>query len=118
MAAAWIRFHAELRTRWRAWLAVGLLLGITGGAVLAAVAGSRRTDSAYDRFLDDAGASDFSVESFREDPIADYDALERFPEVEAAGRYTAVFLAQRASDGGVEFPGRSEERRVGKECRL
>ena len=52
MAAAWMRFGAELRTRWRAWLALGLLIGIAAGAVLVLVAGARRTSSAYARFLD------------------------------------------------------------------
>lgn len=104
MGAVWYRFRAELHTRWRAWLVLGLLLGVAGGAVMAALAGARRTDSAYDRFLDTAGASDFTVESFGEDPLADYDALERRPEVEAAGRYTAVGLAERTPDGGIAFP--------------
>ena len=49
MAVVWYRFRAELRARWRAWLALGLVVGLAGGAVLALVAGSRRTDSAYRR---------------------------------------------------------------------
>jgi ABC-type lipoprotein release transport system permease subunit len=104
MAALRLRFRAELRVRWRAWFVLGLLLGVAAGAVMAALAGARRTDTAYGRFLRTAGASDFTVESFGPDPQADYDALERRPEVEAAGRYTAMGLAEYTPDGGVAFP--------------
>ena len=52
------RFRNEARRRWRGWLARGVLYGLLAGAVLAAVAGARRTDSAYDRFLDAQDAYD------------------------------------------------------------
>ena len=45
----WLR--AEMRARWRAWLAVGIIAGVGWGAVLTAVAGARRTESAFPRFL-------------------------------------------------------------------
>jgi len=51
MTAVWFRFRAELRTRWRAWLGLALIVGLAGGAVIALAAGARRTDSAYDRFV-------------------------------------------------------------------
>ena len=38
MAAVWLRLRAELRSRWRAWLALALLIGMFGGAVVAAAA--------------------------------------------------------------------------------
>jgi FtsX-like permease family/MacB-like periplasmic core domain len=41
----------RLRASWRGWAALALLTGLAGGAVLAATAGARRTDSAYPRFL-------------------------------------------------------------------
>ena len=50
MAAVWICFRAELRSRWRAWVALTLLVGIAGGVVLAAAAGARRTDSSVGRY--------------------------------------------------------------------
>jgi len=48
----------RLRTGWRGWAALTLLIGIAGGAVLAAAAGARRTDSAYPRFLRATAAAD------------------------------------------------------------
>lgn len=51
MAAVWMRARSELRTDWRAWLALGLAFGIAGGAVSASAAGARRTRTAYPRFV-------------------------------------------------------------------
>src|SRR5437667_341811 len=46
-----MRFRAELRSRWRTWLALALLAGVAGGLVVAGIAGARRTDSALARHL-------------------------------------------------------------------
>jgi putative ABC transport system permease protein len=43
--------RAQLRRRWGATVALALLVGLTGGVVLAAVAGASRTDSAMKRFV-------------------------------------------------------------------
>jgi FtsX-like permease family len=51
-------FQAELRRRWRSWLAIAVLIGVVGGFVLAAAAASRRTESAFPRFV---GAHGFDV---------------------------------------------------------
>lgn len=51
MAAGWFFFRTELRRRWRAWLAVALLVGAFAGTVQAAAAGARRTDAAYPSLL-------------------------------------------------------------------
>ena len=51
MAAVWMRFRSELRSRWRGWLVVAVLAGVAGGFVLTAAAGARRTDSALARHL-------------------------------------------------------------------
>ena len=44
----------KLRTRWRGWAFLLLLVGLAGGAVLTAAAGALRTDSAYPRFLENS----------------------------------------------------------------
>ena len=51
----------EFRGRWRGWTVLVLLLGLAGGAVLAAAAGARRTSSAYPRFLSAYQASDVLI---------------------------------------------------------
>jgi hypothetical protein len=51
----------ELRSRWRAWVSLALLVAFGGGCVLAAAAGARRTASAYPRFLVASKASDVLV---------------------------------------------------------
>jgi hypothetical protein len=51
VAAVWLRFRRELRSRWRGWLVVAVLAGVAGGAVLTAAAGARRTQSALGRHL-------------------------------------------------------------------
>ncbi|MBA2327932.1 MAG: hypothetical protein H0V95_14995 [Actinobacteria bacterium] len=38
MAAVWYRLMAELRTRWRAWSSLVLLIGVAAGAVIALAA--------------------------------------------------------------------------------
>jgi hypothetical protein len=55
VAGLWVR--AELRRRWRALLALALLAGLAGGAVMGALAGARRADSAMRRLLDESNAS-------------------------------------------------------------
>jgi hypothetical protein len=46
-----MRLRSELRARWRSWLGLALLIGLEGGAAVAAVAGARRTETAYPRFV-------------------------------------------------------------------
>ena len=61
MAPVWLRFRAEFRARWVASLAVALLVGLAGGVTLAAVAGGRRTDTAFHRLLEKTNAADILV---------------------------------------------------------
>ena len=44
-------FHAQLRHRWRSWLAITVLISLVGGVVMAAAAAGRRTDTAIPRFV-------------------------------------------------------------------
>jgi ABC-type antimicrobial peptide transport system permease subunit len=61
VAAVLTRLRAELRSRWRAWLAIAFLIGFAGGVVLTTAAGARRTASAYPRFLRRAHAASMLV---------------------------------------------------------
>lgn len=84
MIAMWVFLRAELRQRWRSWLALALLAGVLCGTVGAAAAGARRTDSAYPDLLAWSNAPDVLVYSlasssptFAQLPLA---ALARLPQ--------------------------------------
>jgi ABC-type lipoprotein release transport system permease subunit len=64
MATGWFCFRAELRRRWRAWLALALIVGAFAGVVEAAAAGARRTDAAYPALLAWSDAPDVMLFSF------------------------------------------------------
>ena len=64
MAAGWFCLRAELRRRWRAWLALALIVGAFAGLVEAAAAGARRTDTAYPALLAWSDAPDVMLFSF------------------------------------------------------
>jgi FtsX-like permease family len=71
----------ELRRRWRGWAVLVLLVAVAGGAVLAAAAGARRTNSAYPRFLQASHASDLLVSPAGTGLGGYYAALARQPGV-------------------------------------
>ena len=64
LAAGWMVFRAELRRRWRAWLALALIVGAFAGVVEAAAAGARRTDAAYPSLQAWSDAPDVLLFSF------------------------------------------------------
>src|SRR5579872_6045305 len=65
LALASYRFRRTLRRRLTDYLTVVLLVGLVGGLGLAALAGARRTDSAYPVFLRSSHASDLQVQFYR-----------------------------------------------------
>ncbi len=50
-----LMFRAELRRRWRSWLAIAILISVVGGLVLASTAAGRRTEAAFPRFVSARG---------------------------------------------------------------
>jgi ABC-type lipoprotein release transport system permease subunit len=75
----------KLRTGWRGWAALAALIAIAGGAVLAAIAGAIRTDSAYPRFLTAAKAANVLVSPAGDGIGGYYDAVSRLPEAAGVG---------------------------------
>src|ERR1700729_1488987 len=71
-------FWAQLRHRWRAWLAVAILISVVGGVVMAAVAAGRRTESAFPAFV---AAHGYDAEVYSTQPAP---KIPRLPEVSAA----------------------------------
>jgi len=76
------RARADVRSRWRSLAALRLFVGVVVGLTGAAVAGARRTDSAFERLRGRANAADAiafpgQVGEF----AADWAALRRRPEI-------------------------------------
>jgi FtsX-like permease family len=59
---AWYTWRAGWRRSWRAALAVAVIGGLLGAVALAALAGARRTDSAYGRYLASINASTVMID--------------------------------------------------------
>ena len=99
MAAVLMRVRGELRHRWRAWLSLGLVLGLAGGVVVACLAGARRTESAYPRFLRTSDAADLLI--FGPPGFLDLAAVARLPEVAESGRvdYAALYTERETAPG-------------------
>jgi ABC-type antimicrobial peptide transport system permease subunit len=94
MSAVWIRIRSELRHRWRAWFGLALFIGLFGGAIIAAAAGARRTDTAYPRFLRATKAYDMLVGLGFFDPCCaafTFDQLKDLPQVDIAVPVLGVF---------------------------
>jgi hypothetical protein len=86
-------------------LAVAVLVGIAGGAVLAAFAGARRTDSALGRFFARTNEPDETIFplDFRDSDRLNAAAVGRLPGVKGVGSGLGYLLATRSDDGEVLF---------------
>jgi hypothetical protein len=85
----------SLRRNWRALAGIALLLGLIGGLSLFALAGARRTQSAYPRFLGSTNPSTMVVDVGGLD-ASGYEALDaiaHLPQVVQARAYAAFFVA-------------------------
>jgi hypothetical protein len=78
-----MRLRSELRTRWRSWLGLALLIGLAGAAAVATAAGARRTETAYPRFVQTQNGYDLITGGFpgRIDPARALAKMEALPEV-------------------------------------
>jgi hypothetical protein len=82
VSAVWKRLRSEIRTRWRSWLGLVLLIGLTGAAAAAAAAGARRTETAYPRFVQAQNGYDLITGGSPDiDPERALTQMEAMPEV-------------------------------------
>ncbi len=84
-----LRVRNQLRAHARGWLIWAVIVGVTAGIPLAALAGAHRTQTAYDRFLEATEAFDVLVSNGGTSPTNlnrqfDFEAVAARPEVEAA----------------------------------
>jgi hypothetical protein len=117
VTGVWYRFRAELRTRWRAWLGLAVIVGIAGGAVLALAAGARRTDSAHRRFLEAQDAYDVLVSlntagfGAPTEVTFDTEQLKNLPQVVETAETGSFFITLGAGVGVLVPP----DERIGTE---
>jgi ABC-type lipoprotein release transport system permease subunit len=108
MNAVAIRLRFELRRRWKAWLSLAVVLAVLGGGILAAAAGSRRTHTAYPRFLEAQRAFDQFIIDFSQfgpgGAAITREQLLSLPEVEEV--HTVVFFEN--SEQLVSFVGSND----------
>ena len=89
MTEAWYWWRATRRSAWRPALVVVLLTGLLGAVSMAALAGARRTESAYGRYLQSIRASDVMVNI----PSPDRSLIakvEHLPGVRASAAWTGL----------------------------
>jgi hypothetical protein len=106
VAALGIRFRAELRSRWRAWLGLVLLAAAAGGLLVAMAAASQRTATAFDRFRASTNAADAYVGwgfGFGGSSL-DVDRIARLPQVAASQRRLLLAVIARSQSGRSLYP--------------
>ena len=95
--------RADARRSWPSWLALGVLVGLAAGAVMAAAAAGNRTDSAYRDLRTDTAVMDGSIAltcAF-EDPEScpTIDEIRAWPGVAAAARFSTNTVPTLDIDG-------------------
>jgi hypothetical protein len=98
MRAVRLVYRAELRRRWRSWLALALLVSLAGGSVLAALVASQRTSSAFPSFTARYGYDDI-VATTRPEP-----GVATLPEVASADEIP-IYPQGNVSVGGSVITG-------------
>ena len=76
---AWYRFRATLRRRGGGYLAIVLLIGLTGGIAMGSLAAARRTQSSFGTFLASTSPSDLDLAAYAPDLTRE---LMRMPGVQ------------------------------------
>src|SRR5580704_10086440 len=92
VGAAALLATIDVRRRWRSLVLLGLLVGVTAGLAVSAVAGARRTDSALPRLLAQTHASDAVVFTSQADVLhPDWSRLAARPEVAKVAVWDLLF---------------------------
>src|SRR5262249_46297751 len=100
MTAAWIWVRSDLRRRWRSWVVLGLLAGVSVGLACAGVAGARRAERAVPTFAAAAHIPDAAI--LANDPTFDANVrarIDRLPEVKQSDPFMVPFLLETNRTG-------------------
>jgi ABC-type antimicrobial peptide transport system permease subunit len=89
----------KLRSGWRGWAALAALIAIAGGAVLAAIAGAIRTDTAYPRFLAATKAGNVLVSPANSGMGGYYDAISRLRQAAVTDPVIGLSVVPLLPDG-------------------
>lgn len=103
MGAVRVCAENELRRHWLAYLALTVLVVIISGTVLAVASGARRTDTAFDRFIEYSRPADAFVLIGPSDQ-AHLDQVAALPEVDRLGvLYQYAVIADTSSSAMLPF---------------
>ena len=93
---AWYRFRTTFGRRLGGYFGIVVLIGLTGGIAFGSIAGARRTQSSYPKFLAGTNPSDMTVSVFNSygGTVPELNAkIARLPDVK---RVTSVYIPQVA----------------------
>jgi len=101
LAVAWYRFRATWHTRWGSYASVVLLVALVGGISMAALAGARRTQSAFPAYLAATNASDLQLqaEELRSATSDLASQLAHLPQVTHVGEAPSLFVVPLGPNG-------------------
>jgi hypothetical protein len=101
MSAACLRFRAELRRRWSAWLSLALVIGVAAGATVAMASATHWTRGAYGRYLRATNAADAYANAGEGygDPGLDVGRFARLPQVARSQRTLVLAMLARTRSG-------------------
>jgi putative ABC transport system permease protein len=121
VGAGWLVLRAEFRRHWRTWLMLALIAGLFAGAVQAAAAGARRTDTAYPSLVAWSQPPDALVLSYQDQSRTfakvSLAAAGRLPQVTESALMASYTVAEPADVGiwapeGNTVPGQFWHRKI------
>jgi ABC-type lipoprotein release transport system permease subunit len=93
--------QSDLRRRWRSLVVLGLLAGLSASLAIAAVAGSRRADTAFSRLRSRTNGADAVVFPSQSKPaIYDWSKMRKLPYVKTVAPWSLVFGTSPGSPPG------------------